>query len=608
MRPADHHFPFTAVVGQDRLKHALVLTAVCPALGGVLAAGDRGTAKTTTARGLAALLPRLAVVRGCPFRCDPAAVWPDCPHCRDAAGLAAEEIDAPFVELPLGATEDRVAGSLDLERTLRDGRPAFRPGLLAAAHRGVLYIDEVNLLADHLVDLLLDAAAAGMHVVEREGVAVRHPARFVLVGSMNPAEGELRPQLADRFGLRVDVRTPTDPAGRAEVIRRRLAFDADPAGFRAAWAAEEGKLGREVAAARAALAAVRLTDEQLTAVAAVCCEHHVEGLRADLALGRAARAGAALAGRTHVTNDDLRAAADLVLAHRTRRPPPGGSRPEPPREREDSPPPPPSGGAGERLDPPGPVVPLTLARSPTAAAAEPDRGRSAPLPAAPRGRTVRTVPAEVGDGPVALDATLRAAALRGSATVGPEDLHRRVREDRRGSLVVFVVDASGSMGARRRMEAVKGVALGLLGDAGRARDEVAVVSVRGPRAELLLAPTRDAAAADRALARLPTGGRTPLAHGLQLAADLAHDRTGPVLVVVVSDGRANVSLPGSDADPWAQAVDACAALALPHVTAKVIDAEAGVEAGGRAAELAAALGAECLPLAALGATLTGEMK
>jgi magnesium chelatase subunit D len=617
MTRADPIYPFAAVVGQDRLKRALVLNAVCPALGGVLIAGDRGTAKTTAARGLAALLPPLTVVRGCPFRCDPAAVWPDCPHCRDARELTSDVAAPPFVELPLGATEDRVAGSLDLERTLREGRPVFRPGLLAAAHRGVLYIDEVNLLADHLVDLLLDAAAAGSHTVEREGVAVRHPARFILVGTMNPAEGELRPQLADRFGLRVDVHTPTAPPDRAEVIRRRLAYDADPADFCATWAAEQQQIARAVAAARAAFGSVALTDEQISRIAAVCCEHHVEGMRADLAIGRAARATAALAGRTHVTDEDLQAAADLVLPHRTRRPPA-----EPPRNH-DTPSrnwfgdettgqdqaddhPESSGGEDDRIDPPGRVVPLPLVDLPANGAAEPDRGRRAPLPPSPRGRSVRTIRGGTVDGGVALDATLRAAALRGGATNGalavrPEDLHHRVREDRRGSLVLFVVDASGSMGARHRMETVKAVALGLLADADRSRDEVAVVSVRGPRAELLLPPTRDAGEAERLFTRLPTGGRTPLAHGLTLAADLTHTRTTPVLVVLVSDGRANVSLPGTDADPWAQALAACRRLVGPTTTVQLIDAEDGAVRAGRVGELAAALGVEPLPLAALSA-------
>lgn len=609
MTPADHTYPFAAVVSNDRLKLALLLNAVCPALGGVLIAGDRGTAKTTAARGLAALLPRVRVVRGCPFRCDPAAIWADCPHCRDASELQSEEIRAPFVELPLGATEDRVAGSLDLERTLRDGRPVFRPGLLAAAHRGILYIDEVNLLADHLVDLLLDAAASGTHTVEREGVAVRHPARFVLIGSMNPAEGELRPQLADRFGLRIDVHTPTNPDERAEVLRRRLAFDADPTGFCTTWDAEQQQLARSVAGARAAFGSVGLTDAQFGRIAAVCVEHHVEGLRADLALGRAARAHAAVAGRTNVTDDDLGTAADLVLPHRAR-----PRAPEPPMpaprdwfgdapEGESEPTESPSGAGEDRIDPPGRVIPLSLAR-PRPEGEGPNRGRS-PLPSESRGRTVRTTASGSDAAPLAVDATLRAAALRGAGggtlAVRPEDLRHRVREDRRGALVVFVVDASGSMGARRRMEAVKAVALGLLADANRGRDEVAVISVRGPRAELLLPPTRDSGEAERVLARLPTGGRTPLAHGLALAAELARTAPGPALVVVVSDGRANVALPGTDGDPWQQALTACAALMGKGITAKVIDAEEGFVRAGRAGELAATLGAERLSLADLSA-------
>src|SRR5262249_39361141 len=263
MTPSDLIYPFSAIVGQDLLRRALLLNAVCPALGGVLIAGDRGTAKTTAARGLAALLPRLAAVRGCPHPCDPAAVWPGCPHCRGTPDPPAEEVAAPFVELPLGATEDRVAGSLDLERTLREGRPCFRPGLLAAAHRGVLYIDEVNLLADHLVDLLLDAAASGTHTVEREGVAVRHPARVILGGTKNAAEGELSPKLADRFGLRIDVRSSADPADRAEVIRRRLAFEADPIAFCSAWEERQRQLSHTIAAARSLFGSAVLTDEQL---------------------------------------------------------------------------------------------------------------------------------------------------------------------------------------------------------------------------------------------------------------------------------------------------------------------------------------------------------
>jgi magnesium chelatase subunit D len=626
MIPLDLTYPFVAVVGQDQLKRALLMNAVCPALGGLLIAGDRGTAKTTAARALAALLPRLAVVASCPFRCDPAAVWPDCPHCRGSADLDTEEVAAPFVELPLGATEDRVAGSVDIERTLREGRPAFRPGLLAAAHRGILYIDEVNLLADHLVDLLLDTAASGIHCVEREGITVRHPARFILVGTMNPEEGELRPQLADRFALRVNIRTPAASGERTEVVRRRQAFDADPFGFCSAWAEEQRQLADAISRGRAVFSSVALTDEQLDRIAKVCSEHHVEGLRADLAVGRGARALAALAGRTQVTTEDLQDAAELALPHRSRHRP---AQPPPAEEvksrdwfgdgQDAGSPQDPAGkelpgpvGAGEAVAPPGPTarlpqVELTEERR----AVEADRGRRLPLAGQPRGRYVRAVRDEAA-GTVAIDATLRAAALRdglggGGFTVRPEDLHWKQREDQRGSLIVFVVDASGSMGARRRMEAVKAVALALLADAGRLRDDVALIAVRGPRAECLLPPTPDARVAEQALARLPTGGRTPLAHGLALATQLHQSDARPMLLVIVSDGKANVPLPGTDGDPWAQVLEACAGIATRRLRALVVDAEEGVVQAGRARELAVALGAECLPLAALSATGVGEL-
>ena len=322
MTPFELTYPFCAVVGQDLLKRALLMNAVCPALGGVLIAGDRGTAKTTTARALAALLPALAIVPGCPFRCDPASIWPGCPHCHESQPQESEAIPTPFVELPIGATEDRVAGSLDIERSLREGKPAFRAGLLAGAHRGILYIDEVNLLADHLVDLLLDAAASGGHSVEREGIAIRHPARFIFIGSMNPEEGELRHQLSDRFALRVNVHTPTAPTERAEVIRRRLDFDADPGRFcTAPGKPNNAELSSALSAARNNFASVQLTYRQVGEIAELCTQENIEGLRADLALGKGARALAALAGRQQVTPEDLQAAAELVIPHRARRRP-----------------------------------------------------------------------------------------------------------------------------------------------------------------------------------------------------------------------------------------------------------------------------------------------
>ncbi|HKG52546.1 MAG TPA: putative cobaltochelatase [Actinomycetales bacterium] len=314
-------YPFTAVVGLDDLRLALVLSAVSPSVGGVLVRGEKGTAKSTMVRALATLLPPVRVVDGCRFSCDPAAPDPLCPDGPHQVGAAASERPARLVELPVGATEDRVLGSLHLERALAHGVTAYEPGLLAAAHRGLLYVDEVNLLGDHLVDVLLDAAAMGRSTVEREGVSASHAARFVLVGTMNPEEGELRPQLLDRFGLTVEVAASRDPAVRVEVVRRRLAYEADPEGFAARWAQDEDALARRVARAQALLPDVVLPDAALRQVAEVCASFGVDGMRADLVTARAALAHAAWNGRRVVETEDVRAAARLALPHRARRDP-----------------------------------------------------------------------------------------------------------------------------------------------------------------------------------------------------------------------------------------------------------------------------------------------
>jgi magnesium chelatase subunit I len=314
-------FPFSAIVGQDEMKLAVLVAAVDPSVGGVLIFGDRGTGKSTAVRALAALLPPMRVVEGCPYHCDPDA--PACPACTGhlAARRKAVKIPVPVVDLPLGATEDRVVGALDLERALGQGVKAFEPGLLARAHRGFLYIDEVNLLEDHLVDLLIDVAASGENVVEREGLSVRHPARFVLVGSGNPEEGELRPQLQDRFGLAVDVRTPTDLATRVEVVRRRDAFEREPAAFLARWKKDEDRTRKQLVAARGRLAAVTVPDAALERASQLCMALGTDGLRGELTLVRAARALAALQADAEVTDAHLRRLARPALRHRLRRDP-----------------------------------------------------------------------------------------------------------------------------------------------------------------------------------------------------------------------------------------------------------------------------------------------
>ena len=315
-------FPFTAIVGQDEMKQALLIAAVDPSVGGVLALGDRGAGKSTAVRALAALLPPLQVVKGCRYNRDPASSAPCASDCGCTDGVAeAVEAPAPVVDLPLGATEDRVVGALDLERALGRGEKAFEPGLLARAHRGFLYIDEVNLLEDHIVDLLLDVAASGENLVEREGLSVRHPARFVLIGSGNPEEGELRPQLLDRFGLSVEVTTPRELPLRIEVVRRRDAFDRDPEGFAAEWAPQQAALCARIVAARQALPAIDTPDAAIETAARFCLAADADGLRGELTLIRAARALAALEGRERVETDLLARIAPSALRHRLRRDP-----------------------------------------------------------------------------------------------------------------------------------------------------------------------------------------------------------------------------------------------------------------------------------------------
>ncbi len=315
-------FPFTAIVGQDEMKRALLVAAVDPTIGGVLIFGDRGTGKSTAVRALAQLLPQMKAVEGCPYHCDPARPAQACPVCEGRSGkMNSHVIPVPVVDLPLGATEDRVVGALDIERALAHGEKAFEPGLLARAHRGFLYIDEVNLLEDHLVDLLLDVAASGENVVEREGLSVRHPARFVLVGSGNPEEGELRPQLLDRFGLSVDVRTPTDIAMRVEAVKRRDAFDRDPEAFSAAFAADEERLRRKITAAKKLVPTVDVEDDTRRRVAELCVALGTDGLRGELTLLRAARSVAALEKAQTATMAHVKAIAMPALRHRLRRNP-----------------------------------------------------------------------------------------------------------------------------------------------------------------------------------------------------------------------------------------------------------------------------------------------
>ena len=645
------NFPFSAIVGQEQLRKALMLCAVDPGIGGVLIRGDKGTAKSTAARALAEVLPPIELVPGCAFNCPADAPCEFCDVCSGRAPELAPTLAAvPFVTLPLGATEDRVLGSLDLTRALQGGDKVFQPGLLAAAHRGLLYIDEVNLLADHLVDVLLDVAAMGVNRVQREGLSVSHPARFTLVGTMNLEEGDLRPQLLDRFGLMVEVTAPRDKSVRAEVVRRRIGFEADPAGYVASWREQQHGLQVQLATAQRLLPEVRLDDALLDLISHLCCELEVASLRADIVMYKTARAIAALDARTQVTPQDIRGAAELVLPHRRRRKPfeqPGldqdkldelmqqaQSEHTPPQssaqqQQQQQPQQPADADNGGASQPPAPddaseqpggeqdeqvfaasasgsTARIAVAAQTATGAA----GRRSVAAQASRGHVLRVVPDQQPTS-IAIGATLRSAALRGldagtgKVQVTRADLHQQVRVGTSANLILFVVDASGSMAAQRRMEALKGAVLNLLTDAYQQRDEVAVVAFRGQHAELLLAPTRSVDLAEQGLRELPTGGRTPLPHALQLALETLQRAAGnagnnPPLLVLLTDGKGNVPL-ADGGDPWRESLALAELLAGHRVPALVIDTENGYLRLGRAAQLAQALGAECLTLEELSA-------
>jgi len=318
-------YPFTAIVGQDRMRRALILNAINPRIGGVLIRGERGTAKSTAARALAALLPEVPVVADCRFGCDPNEPTTWCTECRERVAhgeeLPTEMRRTSFVDLPVSATEDRVVGTLDIEKAIKEGERRFEPGVLANANRGLLYIDEVNLLDDHVVDVLLDSAALGMNIVEREGISFSHPARYILVGTMNPEEGDLRPQLLDRFALSVEIRGLQDPRDRVAIMERNLAYESDPEAFRSQWIEREQALSREIHAARKLLPSVTYAKRDLLAIAALTSSLHVDGHRADLVILKAARAQAAFEGRQAITDRDIALAAELALPHRLRRGP-----------------------------------------------------------------------------------------------------------------------------------------------------------------------------------------------------------------------------------------------------------------------------------------------
>ena len=655
-------FPFTAIVGQTPMKRALLLNAINPRIGGVLVRGKKGTAKSTAVRSLAALLPEVPVVPGCSYSCQPDAPQEVCQWCRQAGrtgGPSARQVR--IVDLPVGATEDRLVGSLDIEQAIKSGEKNFEPGLIAAAHRGILYIDEVNLLNDHLVDVLLDAAAMGRNYVEREGISVSHDAEFMLVGTMNPEEGDLRPQLLDRFGLAVEVDGVFEPAERREVVRRRMAFESAPFNFMDSWAeAEQAERDRLLSSQRL-LAEVIVPDDILELITDICAEYQVDGLRGDIVMYKTASTIAAYEGRTVVDVDDVREAALMALLHRQRRqpfqqphlvteqldnmledfqnqqrdrepsadsdsrnedPPDDSDRePDPPEEDgEDSPD---SGLGDEWFEVGDPYAVQNLQVQPPDRRARRSSGRRVTTVS---GTSVgRYVGARVPEGPasdLALDATLRAAAPHqqsrrtsvesdtSALLVEPWDVREKVRETHTGSLILFVVDASGSMGAQRRMVAVKGAVMSLLLDAYQRRDRVGLIAFRGTGAELLLPPTSSVEMAQWCLQEMPTGGRTPLARALYVAMETLEterlkDRDVLPLLVLLSDGRANVSLAGDQLTQLAagdvEVQNLGRTISDAKIPAVVVDTEQDFIKLGLAQGIADSMSARCIKLEDLAA-------
>ncbi len=615
MKPLQYRppvFPFTALVGQNLLKKSLVLNAINPQLYGVLIRGDKGTAKSTAVRGLAALLPELEEVRDCPFHCDPDDVSSMCQDCKERTeageNLQRSRTRVRVVDLPLNATEDRLVGSIDFEYALKTGRKRFMPGILAEANRGIIYIDEVNLLEDHLVDILLDTAVTGINLVEREGISYIHPSRYILIATMNPEEGDIRPQLLDRFGLCVVTTGLDDPGARVEVAFRREKFDANPDAYLLSWAEKEKGLCEEILVARRILPEVQIADDQLAYISQIATAHFVAGHRADVLMDKTARTIAALAGRRRVINRDIEDAAELVLLHRTREraeEPAESSVPasEPegdvqdddsrqdteqskfgtddqqessdpasenesaegspgfryaqavPGNADDLSPGPSRGGSEQVFNIGSPVhVPINEVRFPRDSLERRRSGRrTRTITDNKTGRYVRATMQRKNDD-LAFDATLRAAApyqrsrpkSNLAVSIREPDIREKVRQKKTSNLLLFVVDASGSMGTRLMSE-TKGAIFSLLLEAYQKRDRVGLIAFKGIDAAVLLPPTNSIELAKRLLEELPTGGKTPLGKGLLTAyqllkLQLRNDPNLLPMMIVVTDGRANVGL------------------------------------------------------------------
>ena len=644
-RRAQPVYPFAGLVGQEEMKLALLLNVIDPAIGGVLVMGHRGTGKSTAVRALADLLPLVWKVRGCHFACDPADAENLCDDCfeqlQQTGKLAREQAHVPVVDLPLGATEDRVCGTINLEQALKSGVKAFEPGLLARANRGFLYVDEVNLLEDHLVDLLLDVAVIGRNTVEREGISLRHPARFVLVGSGNPEEGELRPQLLDRFGLYAEIRTVEDLEQRVKIVELREAFERDPAGFRAQVEAEQQLLRRKLLRARKLVREVTLSNSLLRSIAALCLQLKIDGHRGELTISRAARALAAFEGRRKVSEEDVRRVAALALRHRLRREPleptGGGTRIEQALNRTfsevethtsqahtDSTTGAQSDSGNNATEHPTPLPLEThlpaeaLHQNASSSSGQQTRTHSSRQQRDTnhhttnnlRGRYARAVIRKSHDSKIALDATLRASALNQTnggdgerqSQLKPDSFRFKKFRRKAGMLFILAIDTSGSM-ALNRIERAKGALVWLLEKSYVRRDRVALVSFRGQNAEEVLPPSQSMSRARRLLDEMLMGGPTPLASALSRSLDIASRaaRQGTVRIklLLFTDGRPNVPLHAQAITDRAlrqrflmdELLNLGAALREAGVKITLIDTQNRFTSGGEARTLSEHLGA-----------------
>ncbi len=597
-------YPFTAIVGQEKMKLALILNAINPQVGGVLIRGEKGTGKSTAVRGLAELLPEIEVARGCPFNCNPRNISLMCPSCKekvlsnrtdnngDSDGIKIELKRTRVVDLPLGSTEDRLLGSLDIEIAIKEGRKSLEPGILADANRGILYIDELNLLDDHVVDVILDSSTSGMNVVEREGISFSHPSRFILVGTMNPEEGEVRAQLLDRIALHVPVEAINSVDERVKITLLRNRFEKDPEAFLKEFEPENQKLRRKINKAQKLLTEVLLSDRIQMLLCRMCIELDVEGHRPDVMLAKTSMTLAAYHGRKEVTQDDIKEAAEFILPFRIRKNPFGEEEQrehmfddiieqiaeemdkEPPPL--DSPDKPDTEDSEEAMEVQGQVhkigTPVQLPKEIN----KRKRDRKLRSGSGKRMKTLATgrkgrylkhrMPVEETSD-IAFDATVRASAVHQKTRkkkanskqfliIEKEDLKEKVRQSKVSTLIVLTVDASGSMGSMNRMEAAKGTVFSLLMDAYQHRDRVSMVVFRGKGGYVLLPPTSGVELAKKLLVNLPTGGKTPLGAGIMKAMSVIKneqkkDPTIIPMLVLLTDGRSNISIV-EGADPMSE--------------------------------------------------------